>query len=113
MKKLVLTTLMAGSVALTGCVESSDVSPCDDEELNGGACLEIVVECPPDATGFLVDGLAFEEDDSCASGGIAVLVDPGTYDLEITPIASDIDFVADFATVTLGDLDVVTAFLDE
>jgi hypothetical protein len=116
MKNLVIVSLLAAASSLsTGCIISSDddgSSPCGDEELNGGACLDIIVVCPPDATGFTVSGLVAAESEDCGVGEIPVLVDAGTYDLTVTPEAPDIDLASDGDTVTLGEGDTVQIVFD-
>jgi hypothetical protein len=111
MKNLVFVTMLAAGASLsTGCIISSDdgPSPCDDRELEGGACLEIVVDCPGGATGFTTSGTGATENVSCATGFVAILVNPGTYTIDVTPTAPGVEFLSDSRTVTVNDFDVVS-----
>jgi hypothetical protein len=111
MKKLAFVSLFAAGAALaTGCVAAEDddpgVSPCDDAELDGGACLDVIVECPPDATGFTIeDGSGIDEDFACGDYS-ALVVDAGSYEIIVTPTAPDIEFRSDSGTITLAEFDV-------
>lgn len=110
MKNLVFVTLVAAAASLsTGCIISSD----DDDggslcgDFASGACLDIVVDCPPDATGFDVTLATGTESESCSVGRIGILVDPGTHDLTVTPTSADFTFASDADTVTAADGDTV------
>jgi hypothetical protein len=111
MRKLVFVSLFAAGASLaTGCVAAEDddpiVSPCDDAELDGGACLDVIVECPPDATGFTIeDGSGIDEDFACGDVS-ALLVDAGSYEIIVTPTAPDAEFLSDSGTITLAEFDV-------
>jgi hypothetical protein len=111
MKKLAFVSLFAAGAALaTGCVAAEDddpgVSPCDDAELDGGACLDVIVECPPDATGFTIeDGSGIDEDFACGDYS-ALVVDAGSYEITVTPTGPDAEFRSDSGSITLAEFDV-------
>jgi hypothetical protein len=103
MKNLVLSMGMLTALG-TGCVVEDD----------GGVSLLFLVTCPPDASSFSVDVDGDPESASCDSGELEILVDPGTYDVVVTPTSGSFDFASDFENAfVVRDGDDLTLTFDE
>lgn len=121
MKSLVLAATLLGAGLAQGCIISSDdddgggggggdPSPCNDEELSGGpgACVQVLVDCPINATTFEVTGLGTPRSEDCSVGELPIVVSPGTYDLVVTPFDDLVEFPSRGETIDVVDDEILT-----
>ena len=117
MKNLALLATLLGAGLAQGCIISGDddddggggVSPCDDRELEGppGACVDVLVTCPINATEFIVSGVGADVTVDCDVGEAPIVVSPGTYDLVVTPFEGVIEYPSRGETITVADGDIL------
>jgi hypothetical protein len=95
------------SMAIVGAGVCAMAAGCAGPTDTDWPMARFIVDCPPDAANFTVSVDARPESESCDVGEIVILLDPGTYDVVVTPTSASFDFLhaTDTITVSAGDTD--------